>query len=115
MVIAICRSGGCNYNSANIVFLASIKDLSRAGYIHLVGVHRRARGRGVGRALYEHFAGCAPGAERSAVVEAADIVYAYLDGETFNLINDRVVPGENLPERMVGNGVRLFEVLTEGK
>ncbi len=27
----------------------------RAGYIHLVGVHRDWRGRGVGRALYEHF------------------------------------------------------------
>lgn len=44
--------------------------------------------------------------------EFCNITYAYVDGETFNLINGRVVPGEDIPSRIVENAVRLFRVLT---
>jgi len=42
---------------------------------------------------------------------AADIVLAYIDGETLNLINGRVVPGEDVHGRIVTNAIRLFELL----
>lgn len=44
--------------------------------------------------------------------EFCNITYGYIDGETFNLINGRVVPGEDIPSRVVENAVRLFKVLT---
>lgn len=43
----------------------------------------------------------------------SNIVLAYIDGETLNLINDRVVPGEDVRGRIVDNALRLFMVLTE--
>lgn len=43
----------------------------------------------------------------------SSIVLAYIDGETLNLINDRVVPGEDVRGRIVDNALRLFRVLGE--
>lgn len=43
--------------------------------------------------------------------EAADIVLAYIDGETLNLINGRAIPSEDLEGRVVTNALRLFELL----
>jgi AcrR family transcriptional regulator len=40
-----------------------------------------------------------------------DIVLAYVDGETLNLINGRTVPGEDIGGRIVDNAMRLFELL----
>lgn len=42
---------------------------------------------------------------------AADIILAYVDGETLNLINGRAVPDEDLGGRIVANALRLFELL----
>jgi AcrR family transcriptional regulator len=42
---------------------------------------------------------------------ASDIVLAYIDGETLNLINGRVVPGEDVRGRIVVNALRLFQLL----
>ena len=44
---------------------------------------------------------------------AADIVLAYIDGETLNLINGRVIPTEDLQGRIVSNAMRLFTLLAE--
>jgi AcrR family transcriptional regulator len=41
----------------------------------------------------------------------ADIVLAYVDGETLNLINRRVVPGEDVPRRIVDNALRIYGLL----
>lgn len=46
-----------------------------------------------------------------AAAAIADIVLAYVDGETLNLINRRVVPGEDVPHRIVGNALRLYRLL----
>lgn len=54
----------------------------------------------------------APDRDAATVDEAANMVYAYIDGETFNLINERVVPGEDIGGRIVGNALRLFDLLT---
>ena len=44
--------------------------------------------------------------------DTADIVLAYIDGETLNIINGRVVPDEDPAARVEGNAMRLFELLT---
>lgn len=41
----------------------------------------------------------------------ADIVLAYVDGETLNLINERVVPGEDIHGRIVDNALRIYRLL----
>ncbi len=41
----------------------------------------------------------------------ADVVLAYVDGETLNLINDRLVPGEDIAARIVDNALRLHRLL----
>jgi AcrR family transcriptional regulator len=41
----------------------------------------------------------------------ADMVLAYVDGETLNLINERVVPGEDVHSRIVGNALRIYRLL----
>jgi hypothetical protein len=41
----------------------------------------------------------------------ADIVLAYVDGETLNLINERVVPGEDVHSRIVENALRIYRLL----
>ena len=55
-----------------------------------------------------------PGTSADEAKSASNIVLAYLDGETLNLINGRSVPGESIRGRMVGNALRMFELLTEG-
>ena len=61
--------------------------------------------------LFEAFRACAPAAEISAVDDACNIIYAYIDGETFNVINARMVPGEDVAGRVTGNALRLFDLL----
>lgn len=58
------------------------------------------------------FAAAAPGVSPAEARQAADIVLAYIDGETLNLINGREVPSDNLRSRIVGNATKLFECLT---
>ena len=62
--------------------------------------------------LLTAFARCAPEAGRAVTDRACDMVYAYIDGEILNLINNRVVPGEDIASRVVDNAVYLFELLT---
>ena len=62
--------------------------------------------------LFAVFRNCAPDVDQAVVDEACDVVYAYIDGETFNLINQRVVPGEDVAGRIVGNAIRVFRLLT---
>lgn len=56
-------------------------------------------------------AAAAPGTDPAEARQAADIVLAYIDGETLNLINGRAIPDEDLGGRVVANAVRLFELL----
>lgn len=51
--------------------------------------------------------------DRAEAESVSNIVLAYIDGETLNLINDRVVPGEDVRGRIVDNALRLFRVLSE--
>lgn len=60
------------------------------------------------------FSAAAPGLNAGEAREAADIVLAYIDGETLNLINGREVPSDNLRSRIVRNAMRLLELLTDG-
>jgi AcrR family transcriptional regulator len=53
---------------------------------------------------------CYPGAAADAE-EASNIVLAYIDGETLNLINGRVIPGEDVRGRIVDNSMRLLSLL----
>jgi len=55
----------------------------------------------------------APDIDADEAESVANIVLAYIDGETLNLINDRVVPGEDVRGRIVENALRLFRVLSE--
>jgi AcrR family transcriptional regulator len=55
-----------------------------------------------------------PSVDPASAREAADIMLAYVDGETLNLINGRAVPGEDLGGRIVRNTLRLFELLAGG-
>ncbi len=52
-----------------------------------------------------------PAVELVEARTAADIILAYVDGETLNLINGRAVPDEDLGGRIVANALRLFELL----
>lgn len=62
--------------------------------------------------LLQAFRACATGVEPSVADEACNIIYAYIDGETFNIINRRVVPGEDVAGRVAANALRLFDLLT---
>ena len=44
--------------------------------------------------------------------DLVDIMLGYLDGEVFNLINGRVLPGEDIAGRVIHNLERLFSLLT---
>ena len=44
--------------------------------------------------------------------DLVDIMLGYLDGEVFNLINGRVLPGEDIAGRVINNLERLFGLLT---
>jgi AcrR family transcriptional regulator len=48
-------------------------------------------------------------ADESAAI--ADMVLAYVDGETLNFINERVVPGEDVHGRIVDNALRIYRLL----
>ena len=56
----------------------------------------------------------APDTRPAEARQAADIVLAYIDGETLNLINGRAIPDEDLGSRVVANAARLFELLVGG-
>jgi AcrR family transcriptional regulator len=56
-------------------------------------------------------AACAPDLSATAVERTANIVLAYIDGETLNLINGRVVPGEDVKGRVVENAMHMIEEL----
>ena len=45
--------------------------------------------------------------------DIASIILAYVDGETLNLINDRLVPGEDVQGRIVANAMRLHRLLVD--
>jgi AcrR family transcriptional regulator len=49
------------------------------------------------------------------LVDLVDIMLGYLDGEIFNLINGRVLPGEDIAGRAINNLERLFTLLTAKK
>ena len=55
---------------------------------------------------------CGDRLDRRRVEQLGDILLAYLDGETFNLINGRVLPDEDIVARVLGNAERLFALLT---
>ena len=46
------------------------------------------------------------------LIDLVDIMLGYLDGEVFNLINGRVLPGEDVAGRVINNLERLFALLT---
>ena len=48
----------------------------------------------------------------TAAEDFCNITYGYIEGETVDLINGRVVPGEDIPGRIVSNCVHLFTMLT---
>ncbi len=63
--------------------------------------------------MFEAFAAVSgPHLTAKEVEDFCNITYGYIDGETFNYINGRVVPGEDIPGRIVDNAVRLFLLLT---
>ena len=55
---------------------------------------------------------CGPEVPAHEAEDLCNITYAYIDGETLNLINGRVVPGEDIAARIVDNAVRLFVLFT---
>lgn len=55
---------------------------------------------------------CGPDVAAADIEDLCNITTAYVDGETLNLINGRVVPGEDIAGRVVDNAVRLFRWLT---
>jgi len=57
-------------------------------------------------------AAAGPSVDPTSAGSAADIVLAYIDGETLNLINGRSIPDEDLGSRVVTNALRLFDLLT---
>ena len=61
--------------------------------------------------LFDVFGACTPEVPDDVARDAANVVLAYIDGETFNLINGRAVPGEDIGGRVVGNAMRLIKVL----
>jgi AcrR family transcriptional regulator len=46
------------------------------------------------------------------VARLGDILLAYLDGEVLNLINGRVLPGEDIASRVLDNLERMFTLLS---
>jgi len=53
-----------------------------------------------------------PGLTEEEATQACNIVLAYIDGETLNLINGREIPDENLRGRVIANAARLVTLLT---
>ena len=50
--------------------------------------------------------------DEKGLTRMVDVVLGYLDGEVFNLINGRFLPGEDIAGRVVDNIECLFELLT---
>ena len=50
--------------------------------------------------------------DENGLERLVDILLGYLDGEVFNLINGRYLPGENVASRVVDNLEVLFTLLT---
>jgi AcrR family transcriptional regulator len=50
-------------------------------------------------------------ADGDVATNVADIMLAYMNGEAFDAINDRVLPDEDIPGRVVSNAMRLFTLL----
>lgn len=50
----------------------------------------------------------------SDALEISNILLAYISGESFDYINGRVLPDEDLPERTVKNALRIYGCLTAG-
>lgn len=62
---------------------------------------------------FDTFRACVPALGNGTSADAGcNIVLAYIDGETLNLINGRVVPGEDVRGRVVENALHLFACLT---
>ena len=53
----------------------------------------------------------APDLDPAEAERIANIVLAYIDGETLNLINGRVVPGEDVKGRVIENALRMIDDL----
>lgn len=53
-----------------------------------------------------------PSVSPTEAARIANIVLAYIDGETLNLINGRVAPGDDIEGRVVENAMRLVEDLS---
>lgn len=53
-----------------------------------------------------------PTVSATEAARIANIVLAYIDGETLNLINGRVAPGDDIEGRVVENAMRLIEDLS---
>lgn len=63
--------------------------------------------------LFDVFAALyAPELSADDAERISNIVLAYIDGETLNLINGRVVPGEDIQGRIVDNALRLVHDLS---
>lgn len=62
--------------------------------------------------LFDVFLVCLPRSDRDGTPErTATIALAYVDGESFSLINDRTIPGEDVGGRIVDNTMRLIAAL----
>ena len=59
-------------------------------------------------------AAAGPRVDADEAREVANIVLAYVDGETLNLINGRAIADEDLGGRVVANALRLFDLLADG-
>ncbi len=55
---------------------------------------------------------CADRVDNERAESIGNILLAYLDGETFNLINGRILPNEDIVGRVLVNAEQLFTVLS---
>lgn len=55
-----------------------------------------------------------PVMSHSDAADIASIIIAYISGESFDVINGRVLPEEDLPGRIVRNALRLYGCLSSG-
>ena len=62
--------------------------------------------------LVEVIIACAPGTPRDDAENACFVIDAYISGESANLITGRSLPGDDVAQRMLGNSIRLFTLLT---
>ncbi len=52
------------------------------------------------------------GTEQTRIDTIADILISYLDGETLAIINERILPGEDIEGRILKNAKLLFKLLS---